>query len=172
MSKTPYAVLRMIEFYKGVPSDVNHTVKVLKYCETIEQLENVGCETREIIEAAAVMHDIACPLCREKYGSADGKYQEKEGPALAETLMRELGYRDEVIERVCYLVGHHHTYTNVDGIDYRILLEADYLVNADEMSLSYESIRAANRNIFKTESGKALLRALYPSAFKTGGDLD
>ena len=27
---------------------------------------------------------------------------------------------------------HHHTYTGVDGIDYQILLEADYLVNADE----------------------------------------
>ena len=30
---------------------------------------------------------------------------------------------------------HHHTYSKVEGIDWRILLESDYLVNAYEGSL-------------------------------------
>ena len=31
-----------------------------------------------ILEIAAIVHDIACPLCREKYGRADGYLQEQE----------------------------------------------------------------------------------------------
>lgn len=30
---------------------------------------------------------------------------------------------------------HHHTYSKVEGIDWRILLESDYLVNSYEGSL-------------------------------------
>ena len=33
--------------------------------------------------------------------------------------------RVEEIDRICYLIAHHHTYYNVDGLDYRILLEED-----------------------------------------------
>ena len=34
------------------------------------------------------------------------------------------------IARVAYLVGHHHTLRGIDGIDYQILIEADYIANA------------------------------------------
>lgn len=57
---------------------------------------------------------------------------------MAKELLAKTGaYTADEIDRICYLVGHHHTYVNVDGIDYRILLEADFLVNAyeDEMSV-------------------------------------
>ena len=39
-------------------------------------------------------------------------------------------------ERVQYLIGRHHTYNDIDGIDYQILVEADFLVNMYEDSLS------------------------------------
>ena len=63
-------------------------------------------------------------------------------------------------ERVVYLVGHHHTYSEVDGIDYQILLEADYLVNADEANYSQEKIRGAMERLFKTATGTALLKSI------------
>ena len=34
------------------------------------------------LEIASIIHDIACPLCREKYGNTHGKYQEIEGMLL------------------------------------------------------------------------------------------
>ena len=30
------------------------------------------------------IHDIACPLCREKYGNTNGKHQEEESTTLVE----------------------------------------------------------------------------------------
>ncbi|MBQ7093647.1 MAG: phosphohydrolase, partial [Clostridia bacterium] len=60
-----------------------------------------------------------------------------------------------------FLVGHHHTLTDIDGIDWQILLEADYLVNADEGKQTKEKIEARMANMFKTASGTALLKSMY-----------
>ena len=58
-------------------------------------------------------------------------------------------------------IGIHHTYKNVDGLDYQILLEADFLVNADESNMTDEAISSARENIFKTNTGISLLDDIY-----------
>ena len=68
---------------------------------------------------------------------------------------------DEMKERINYLVSHHHTYTNVDGMDYRILLEADFLVNADESEMSENAVETARERVFETNTGKKLLTSIY-----------
>ncbi|MCI7770931.1 MAG: phosphohydrolase, partial [Eubacterium sp.] len=90
-----------------------------------------------------------------------GKLQEKEGPAIAAELLDRLGFDREVSERVQYLIGHHHTYNNIDGIDYQILVEADFLVNLYEDNLTKEATLKAYKNIFKTESGKKICREMF-----------
>ena len=55
-----------------------------------------------------------------------------EGPPEAEKLLASQGWPETVIQRVSYLVGHHHTYTDIDGTDYQLLVEADFLVNLFE----------------------------------------
>lgn len=82
-----------------------------------------------ILEAAAYVHDIGIKVAEEKYGRCTGKLQEQEGPAVAREMLEKLGFEEKVPERVCYLVGHHHTYTDMDEMDYQILVEADFLVN-------------------------------------------
>ena len=62
---------------------------------------------------------------------------------------------------VCYLIGHHHTYDQIDGIDYQIMIEADYLVNADESNFSGNNVRNMLEKVFKTETGKFLLQSMY-----------
>ena len=79
----------------------------------------------------------------------------------AEELLAKLGFAPDVCERVCYLIGHHHTYTNIDGMDYQILLEADFLVNADESNMAGDAIKAAKESIFHTKTGKKLLQDIY-----------
>ena len=69
----------------------------------------------------------------------------------------------KVIARVCYLVGHHHTYDGIDGMDYQILVEADFLVNLFEDKVSPEGCKNAYHKIFRTESGKRLYRTMYPT---------
>ena len=152
---------KMIEFSDGNLHDINHFMKVYAYAKTIGSLERLPADTQEILEIAALVHDIACPLCREKYGNTNGKYQELEGLALAKELLEELSIPAPVIDRVTYLVGHHHTYTDVDGLDYQILLEADFLVNADESQLGTEAIKRMRDKVFQTASGIQLLDSMY-----------
>ena len=65
------------------------------------------------------------------------------------------------MERISWLVAHHHTYTNVDGIDHRILLEADFLVNADEKGCTREVIPNFRQRVFRTAAGTRLLDSIY-----------
>lgn len=151
----------MIAYDKGDSRRIQHFMKVHDFARTIGQLEGVDEQTLYILESAAVVHDIGIHVCEEKYGSCEGKLQEKEGPAIAKELLERLGYEQEVINRICYLVGHHHTYTNIDGIDYQILVEADFLVNMYEDGVSPDAVRKAYQNIFKTESGRKICRNMF-----------
>ena len=100
-------------------------------------------------------------FCREKYGRADGKLQEKEGPSIVRTFLADSGMTEARVERIAYLVGHHHTLTGIDGMDYQILIEADYLVNASEKTYSPANVQNFMNTSMKTESGKKLAKALF-----------
>lgn len=76
-------IVKMIGYSNGNCHDINHFLKVYAYAKTIAACERVSAEEQQIVEIAAVIHDIACPLCREKYGNTNGKYQEAEGIILA-----------------------------------------------------------------------------------------
>lgn len=152
---------KMIEYSNGNLHDINHFMKVYGYAKTISECENIDKDTKEILEVAALLHDIACPLCREKYGNTNGKYQEEEGKILTAEFLKDTGYSEEFINRVVYLVGHHHTLTNIEGMDYQILIEADYLVNTDESSYSKENIKNMLEKVFKTSTGSKLLKSMY-----------
>ena len=153
--------MAMIELYKGDAKRIQHFCKVHSYARLIAQMENVDDQSLFIIETAALTHDIGIHTCEEKYGECGGKLQEKEGPALAEQMLSELGFEKDVIERVSFLVGHHHTYTGIDGLDYQILVEADFLVNLFEGNTDTAHIRATYDNIFRTETGKKICREMF-----------
>ena len=154
-------VNKMIDFYRGNRSDVRHFLKVYAYAQTIGRLEGLDEKTQDTLEIAAIVHDIACPLCREKYGNTNGNHQEAESEDLLRTFLSEFTLPEEMEERIIYLVTHHHTYTNVEGMDYQILLEADYLVNADESKYSREAIYKFRDRVFKTKSGTHMLESIY-----------
>lgn len=158
----------VIHYNRGDALRIQHLVKVHNFAAIIGSLEKVDENIQFILETAAILHDIGIHLSEEKYGSSGGKHQEAEGPAEAEKLMRELGgYTESQIERVKYLVGHHHTYKNIDGIDYQILIEADFLVNLFENALKYEKAQVVLDKIFKTETGKEILKDIYLSEIDT-----
>ena len=152
---------KMIVMSHGNMHDINHFMKVFAYARTIGIKEGLQEDVEIILEVAAVIHDIACPLCRQKYGNTNGKLQEQEGMPLAEEFLSDVALPDEMKKRIIYLVGHHHSWDMVDGMDYEILLEADFLVNADESKMSIDAIQTARDTLFQTETGKALLEAMY-----------
>ena len=84
------AIQKMVEFYKGDLHDIDHFLKVWAMTKTIGELEGLDKHAQEILELAAVVHDIACPLCRDKYGDTNGKHQELESPPLVEAFFEGL----------------------------------------------------------------------------------
>lgn len=151
----------MIVYDKGDPMRIQHFTKVHEYARLIGIQEGLDETTLFILEAAAYTHDVGIHVAKKKYGKCDGALQEKEGPTIAQRMLSELGFDNYVIERICYLIGHHHTYDNIDGADYRILVEADFLVNLYEEEASERTIKKAYENIFRTKSGRRLCRMMF-----------
>lgn len=151
----------MTNYYAGDPARIHHFLKVHSFAKWIGEEEGLDQETLETLEAAALVHDIGIKIAEEKYGSDAGPLQEKEGPAAAKQILEESGYAGKLVERVCYLVGHHHTYTDIDGADYQILVEADFLVNLFEGHEDEKAIEHAYSRIFRTAAGKRMCREVY-----------
>jgi HD superfamily phosphodiesterase len=162
MTRYTDLLLKMMEYEKGCPHRIQHFLKVTSFSEQIGQMENLDEKTYLILRTAAVVHDIGIRPGLEKYDSDAGSYQEAEGPPVARPMLEALGYEKDVIDRVCYLIAHHHTYDNIVGVDYQILVEADFLVNIFEHGMSSEAAKKICQEIFRTESGKKIFSCLYP----------
>ena len=119
----------MITYMAGDPRRIQHFVKVHAYSRLIGSSEELDEHTLLILEAAALMHDIGIREGERLYQRNDGQIQEQLGPAEAAKLLKDLNFPEQDRERICYLIGHHHTYDTIDGMDYQILVEADFLVN-------------------------------------------
>lgn len=155
-------LLKMIDFESGCPGRAQHLLKVYQFAQIIADAEGMTGEAREILDIAALMHDIGIRPCEERYGRCTGRMQEEEGPAYARTMLAEAGCDSEnLIGRVCWLIAHHHTYDEYDRLDYRILIEADYLVNAYENNADREAIQNMRARIFRTVMGKKLLDTMF-----------
>lgn len=159
--------LEMIKYYAGDVKRINHFMKVHGFAKVIGEGENLDENTMFILETAAYVHDIGIKMSEQKYNSSAGQYQEELGPAEAEKMLKKLGFDEDVIKRVSYLVGHHHTYSNIDGIDYQILIEADFIVNIFEDEIEADSIKSIREKIFKTETGKKILDNMYNTESNT-----
>lgn len=166
MTRTDELLWRTLEFFAGMPRQSQHLLKVRDYMVLIGRGEGADAQTLEEMEAAAIVHDVGIKPALARYGRYNGKTQEELGPDEARTLMS--GWPEDTVERVCWLVAHHHTYDVFDGelpgerrLDYQALLEADFLVNLYEDDAAPDAVRAALENIFATETGKRLCRMIF-----------
>ena len=126
----------MIAYYDGDPKRIQHFTKVHSYARLIGIGEELDDASLFILE-------------------------EQEGPIIAQKMLSQLGFENYIVERICFLIGHHHTYDNIDGLDYQILVEADFLVNLYEDDAGNRAIDKAYKRIFKTETGKKIFRLMF-----------
>lgn len=152
---------KMIQYFGADPRRIHHFLKVHSFAVLIGQSENLSEQQQFILQAASLIHDIGIVNAEKKYGYNNGKLQEEEGEGEARKMLEKLSFDKAIIDRVCYLVAHHHTFSGVDGLDYRILLEADMLVNLYEDDCSESAVRAALEKVFKTETGKRLCETMF-----------
>ena len=156
----------MIAYFAGDARRINHFLKVYGYAKTIGELEGLDRVTQQTLEIAALTHDIGIRESERKFNSASGDLQQREGPGEARKLLEPLSIDPAVVDRVCWLIAHHHTYQAIDGMDYRILVEADFLVNIFEDALPPSAIRQAEERVFRTGTGIVFLHNLYGTALR------
>ena len=156
----------MIAYDKGDPRRIHHFLKVHAFARQIGVEEGIPEKTLFLLEAAAYVHDIGIHEGERRFGRNDGQIQQELGPDEARPMLEELGFSKEEVERICWLVAHHHSYGSIDGPDAQILAEADMLVNQYESDASPKQNEALYHRLYKTESGKRIFRELYFEEYK------
>ena len=151
----------MIEFFGRDARRIHHFLKVYGFARTIARAEGLDGEFLSVIELAALTHDIGIKPSEEKYGSSAGHYQEIEGPAPARELLAKAGCAEDMIERVAWLIAHHHSYSSVKDTDHQVLVEADFLVNIHEDEIGPAEIASVREKVFKTRTGLMFLDQIY-----------
>ena len=162
-------IVRMRDVFGRDEKRINHALRVLDYAETIGAAEGGD---PLIIRAAAILHDIGIHEAERKYGSAAGKYQEIEGPPIAEPILKDNNMDPDRIEHICRIIANHHSARDIDTLEFRVLWDADWLVNLQEDFAAVEESqrRAMIERVFRTDFGRRLGRELLePNERKSVG---
>ena len=141
---------------------MDHTQRVYDFVQHIAADQTgMDPEERRIIAITALLHDIGILEAEKKYGSRSGKYQHIEGPPLVRSIMTRAGETPAIIERVAFIVGNHHHFSQADGTDFQILIEADMLVNLQNETIRPDILAGFIDRFFKTTRGRELARHIY-----------
>ncbi len=125
-----HLVKALVEFFEDDLRRIEHALKVLKYAEH-EASGRKDCD-REIILAAAILHDVGIKPSEEKLGYNNGKTQEELGPPEAEKILKSIGFPEDKIGKVKEIIGNHHTPSKYDYPELAVLKKADQIVNSRE----------------------------------------
>ncbi len=157
-------MIRAVEYNQNDPARIHHLIRVHSFARIIGKSEHYDENNQKTTELAAILHDIGIHNCEKKYHSTEGKYQEIEGEPIAREILQDAHIPSWIIDRVCYIVGHHHTLSAIDGMDFQAVVEADMLVNIfDKKIHDKDRITMIRERVFKTEKGKQLLEQMYLS---------
>lgn len=113
----------------------------------------------------AFLHDIGIREAERKFNSAAPKYQHQEGPPVARAILTALGANEGIIAEVCDIIGHHHTPRPEETINFKVLYDADLIVNLEEQQKTAPSSREHLAKIvggsFLTEAGARVARQKF-----------
>ncbi|MDP3731488.1 MAG: HD domain-containing protein [Candidatus Omnitrophota bacterium] len=150
------------EYFGKDTKRINHAKKVMGYAEDLLKQEKADWH---IVIPASILHDVGIKAAEEKYGSSAGIYQEKEGPEIARKILLKTGLKKEDIDEICAIIAHHHSPGVVNTQNFKVLYDADWLVNLKEEADTNDEVKLKNiiHKVFLTSAGKALAEKLYLS---------
>lgn len=68
LDKKSAIINEIIKYYAGDVKRINHFMKVYSFAKTIGEIEHIDNEKQEVLEIAAIVHDIGIKLSEQKYG--------------------------------------------------------------------------------------------------------
>ena len=145
-------IRKVMEVFEYNNIHINHTYRVLDYAQDISVIEKGN---PDIVVPSAILHDIGIPACEKKYKSTEGQLQEIEGPPLAKNILESLNLKEETIKEVCGIVGSHHSPGEIETINFKIMWDADWLVNLPDVYDIKDKKKLAEiiNKTFMTETG-------------------
>lgn len=152
----------MESYFKGDTRRINHAKKVVDYAEQINKYEQGD---PAVIMACGYLHDIGIKEAERKFQSSSAKYQHQEGPPVARQILTDLAVEEEMIAEICDIIGHHHHPRPTETKNFKVLYDADLIVNLQEEQpeggRSAEKLKTIINKSFLTEAGKNLAQEVF-----------
>jgi HD superfamily phosphodiesterase len=150
----------MVKYFSGDQRRIQHARQVTA---NVEELQVTEKGDYNVVICAGLLHDIGIHEAERKYHSNAGHYQEIEGPPIARQILTDLGQPAGLIEEVCQIIAHHHSPGRINTTNFRILYDADWLVNlGDEFDVRDQTkLAGIIEKVFLSGRGKELARARY-----------
>jgi uncharacterized protein len=148
--------------------DLEHTFRVLKLAKKIAEKE--GKVNMEVIELAALLHDIArVKEDSDKTGNTDHAVL---GAEMARKILSDLGYPNETVDAVCHAIRTHR----FRGENVPETIEAKILFDADKLD-AIGAVGIARAYMIAGERGEPLYREVsdlnvYKKENLVGGKLN
>jgi HD superfamily phosphohydrolase YqeK len=156
--------IEMKRYFKSDFKRIGHATRVARYADRIGKSERGNLA---VILSAAYLHDIGIVEAEKKYQSTAAKYQEMEGPPIAESILIKLGAKEALIQEVCDIVGHHHHPRSDETINFKAVYDADLIENMDEKQkeLPADPAKLAERieKLFMTPGGREIAKEVLLS---------
>ena len=151
--------IEMKRYFDGDFKRIGHATKVARYTDKICRAEDAH---PVVTMVSAYLHDIGIKEAERKYNSSSPKYQHIEGPPVAREILLKLGAEEGIIEEVCYIIGHHHSPRDEETINFKVLYDADLIVNLEEKQQESPSTPEHLKKIigksFLTKAGQDIAR--------------
>ena len=148
-------------YFKQDFKRIGHAARVARYAERLVQVEKGD---PAVALSAAYLHDIGIKKAEEKHQSTESHYQEQEGPGVAREILTKLDAAEPLIEEVCDIVGHHHHPRPEETVNFKVVYDADVLVNLEETQrkapMAPEKLAELVDSKFLTDSGRELARSV------------
>ncbi len=157
--------IEMKRYFESDFKRIGHATKVARYAEKICREEKAHPVVTMI---SAYLHDIGIKESERKHGSSSPQYQHIEGPPVAREILEKLGAEEGIIEEICDIIGHHHTPREEETINFKVLYDADLIVNLEEKQKekpsSPEHLEKIIEKSFLTKSGRDMARSVLLAA--------
>jgi HD superfamily phosphohydrolase YqeK len=151
--------VKMKQYFGKDFKRIGHAGRVARYAEKIGKKEKAN---MAVVLCAAYLHDIGIKNAEEKYGSAEAKYQQIEGPPVARKILEDLGAKEALINEVSDIILHHHQPKDPETCDFKVVYDADMLANMQEgqgkKQIDADTLAREIDNSYLTDAGKELAR--------------
>lgn len=152
--------IEMKHYFKSDFKRIGHAIKAARFAEQIVKEENGD---MAVVLIAAYLHDIGIKEAELNNQLSDVSYHENLGATIAREILTKIGTHRDLIDEVCDIISHHHHHPkSEDSLNFKVVYDADLIVNLDEKKNNYaqeELIKMIDKN-FLTKNGNKLAKSV------------